>query len=449
MTIIDELDELVDWKNGLVAPAIHFDDEVHRVEAARIFGRAWLLVGHEDMVPTPGTYVTNYMGEVPVIVTRDRNGSINVLVNKCAHRGNQVCLFDRGKSRRFVCSYHGWSYGLDGTLTGAPLEEAVYPNGMDKSRLGLEKVAKVANFHGLLFATFNPDAPELEAWIGEDACWWLEHFVLSLDLGGLELLPGFHRYHSPGNWKLASENFIGDTYHVFAATHVAWLGVIQDFMQQGIMTPIIDYPAGVGSRLYEGSTGVGTNAPFGMGMLIADNEAYKRDYAEAQRLGPDAVKWIEHRHQRMQQVLKDRPNKPYAFMHAGLFPNLGLMGFISPMIGRHFMLFHPRGARAHETWQWTMVERDAPQVVKDVAVQRVYQGQHMAGVVAPDDVENFERIVDACAPEQNWKRPFNYGMQLGHEADGPRELPGQVGPNPSEVNQRQFYRYWLELMERG
>lgn len=449
MTIIDELDVLVDWKNGLVAPAIHFDDEVYRVEASRVFGRAWLLVGHEDMVPTPGTYVTNYMGEVPVIVTRDRSGSINVLVNKCAHRGNQVCLFDRGRTRGFVCSYHGWSYGLDGALTGVPLEEVVFPNGIDKSQLGLEKVAKVANFHGLLFATFDADAPELETWLGEDACWWMEHFVLSMDLGGLELLPGFHRYHSPGNWKLPSENFIGDNYHVFAATHVAWLGVIQNFMQQGIMTPIIDYPAGVGSTPYEVSTGVGTNATFGMGMLVADDEAYKRDCGEAQRLGPDAVKWVEHRHQRLQQVLKDRPQKPYGFMNAGIFPNVGLMGFISPMIGRHFQLFHPRGARAHETWQWAMVERDAPQVVKDVAVQRVYQGQHMGGVIAPDDVENFERIADACAPERNWKRPFYYGMQLGHEADGPRGLPGQVGPNPSEVNQRQFYRYWLELMERS
>jgi hypothetical protein len=84
-----------------------------------------------------------------------------------------------------------------------------------------------------------------------------------------------------------------------------------------------------------------------------------------------------------------------------------------------------------------------------VAAQYVYQGQHMAGLIAPDDVENFERMVEAMRAPRNWQRPFHYGMQLEHEQEGPRGLPGNLGPNPSEVNQRQFYRFWRELMERG
>jgi hypothetical protein len=118
------------------------------------------------------------------------------------------------------------------------------------------------------------------------------------------------------------------------------------------------------------------------------------------------------------------------------------------MIGRHFLLFHPRGPRFHEAWQWTMVEKNAPQAIKDLAVQRVFQGQHIAGLIAPDDVENFERLVEAVGPERNWKRPFNYRMQLDNELDGPNGLPGNLGPNPSEVNQRRFYKFWLEAMER-
>ena len=100
-----------------------------------------------------------------------------------------------------------------------------------------------------------------------------------------------------------------------------------------------------------------------------------------------------------------------------------------------------------EQWQWTMVEREAPASVKEVALQYVYQGQHMAGLIAPDDGENFERVVEAMRSPRNWKRPFNYTLQLGHEEEGPKGLPGNVGPNPSEVNQRNFYRFWLELME--
>ena len=139
--------------------------------------------------------------------------------------------------------------------------------------------------------------------------------------------------------------------------------------------------------------------------------------------------------------------KPYSFMNGLLFPNLGFMGFVSPMIGRHFLQFHPRGVAEHEVWQWTMVEREAPKAVKELAVRRVYQGQHMAGLIAPDDLENLERMVQTMRPAQNWRRPLHYGMQLDHEQEGPRGVPGNLGPNPSETNQRQFYRFWLELME--
>jgi hypothetical protein len=188
----------------------------------------------------------------------------------------------------------------------------------------------------------------------------------------------------------------------------------------------------------------------GMGMVVVDNDTlFKRDLAEAQELGPEAVDWVEFRRERLLELTKDRPVQPYSFMNGLLFPNMGLMGFFSPMLGRHFQSFHPRGPLEHECWQWTMVEREAPQVVKDLAVQRVHQGQHGAGIIAPDDVENFERMVEAGRARRNWDRPFHYGMQLGHEEEGPKGLPGNLGPNPSEFNQRRFYRYWLELMERS
>lgn len=151
---------------------------------------------------------------------------------------------------------------------------------------------------------------------------------------------------------------------------------------------------------------------------------------------------------RYEEVLKDCEAKPYSFMNGCLFPKLGLMGFFSPMLGRHFMHFHPRGPFDHEVWQWTMVECEAPRSFKELALQRVYQGQHMAGIIAPDDVENFERMVETMRPPSNWRRPFYYGLQLGHEGEAPQGLPGRLGPNPSEVNQRQFYRFWTELMER-
>jgi hypothetical protein len=125
------------------------------------------------------------------------------------------------------------------------------------------------------------------------------------------------------------------------------------------------------------------------------------------------------------------------------------MGFVSPLIARMFLTFHPRGARANECWQWTMVERDAPQAVKDIGIGRALHAQNMGGIITPDDVEAFERIVEASAAQRTWKIPYQLNMQLGHEADGPGGLPMELGPSPSEANQRNFYRFWLQMMERS
>src|SRR6266498_3028305 len=70
MVSVGELRDTVNWREGLVSPAVLFDEDLYRQEQERVFGRAWLVVGHEDMIRRPGDYVTNYMGEVPVIVSR-------------------------------------------------------------------------------------------------------------------------------------------------------------------------------------------------------------------------------------------------------------------------------------------------------------------------------------------------------------------------------------------
>jgi phenylpropionate dioxygenase-like ring-hydroxylating dioxygenase large terminal subunit len=443
------LDELVDWRRGHIAPAIYFDEHIYRQELERIFSRTWLPVAHEDMVRKPGDYLTTYMGDVAVIVVRGDDARVRVLVNRCAHRGNQVCLFDRGNARAFTCSYHGWSYGLGGELLGMPRERELYRDELDKRSWGLEEV-RSANFHGLIFGTFDASAEPLATWLGDDVRWWLENFVLAIPMGGLEMLPGFHRYVSPGNWKLASENFIGDNYHVFHATHSSWMRTRRSLAEAGLTSPTITFPSRGTGRHYEGTCGYGRGCVLGMGAVhIDDSSMYERDLKEAEGLGPDAAAYVRERYAALQRALRDVDAKPYSFVNGALFPNLGLMGYISPLVARMFLHFFPSGPLKHEVWQWTMVEKAAPQAVREVALARAYQGQHMAGVIAPDDVENFERIVHATGPARNWKRPFNYEMQINHEHEDLGNLPGHFGPEPSEVNQRQFYRCWLELMGAG
>lgn len=449
MTTEADLAEKVDWTNGSVSADIFFDQDVYDQELERVFGRSWLVVGHEDMVREPGDYVTNYMGEVPVILLRDRGNEIRVLVNRCSHRGNSVCLFDRGSTRAFTCSYHGWTYDLSGKLVSVPMEQELYHNDLNKDALGLEPVPKVASFYGLVFACLDAGAPDLEDWLGEDVCWWLKNMVLVPHLGGLEALPGWHRYHSPANWKLAGENFSGDDYH-FMSTHMSFLIAIQTAKAQGMRHPLImdatadrvipDYP------LYEVTAGYGRGCPMGMGGVVLNADAaHATDLRDAEELGSEAVEWVTERYRRHREALKGTEPLPHSVANGLVFPNFGFL-LISAFVGHHFLLFQPRGPLEHEVWQWTMVERDAPEIIKEINAQRVCTGQHMAGILAPDDVENFERLVEAMRTPRARKRPLHYGLQFGHEKEGPRSLPGNVGPNPSEVNQREFYRFWLELM---
>lgn len=451
MTSIGELADLVKWRQGQISPAIYFDDEIYLLEQKELFGRAWMPIGHEEMVNKPGDYITNYIGEVPIIITRDSESRIHVLINRCRHRGNQVCLFDRGNARHFSCSYHGWTYSLDGRLIGVPQEKQLYGGNFDKEAWGLEEAGGVATFKGLIFATLDPAPSRFEEWLDGDSRWWLENFVLAEPVGGLELLPGWHRYRSPGNWKLMAENFIGDNYHV-PVTHTSWKRAAQELREQGVVAPMLSSPLPIRTKqtTYEVTAGRGSSCPLGLGALVLySDELYQRDLEDAKALGSEAVEWVIERQKRLNKVLEGRDNQPFGFINGLLFPNLGLMGYISPLVGRHFLLFHPRGTSEHETWQWTMVEKDAPASVKAIAAKRVYQGQHMAGVIAPDDVENLERLVEAQHAPRTWRLPLNYQAHLSDDGDQIPGLPGNIGAEPSEVNQRNFFRVWLELMAEG
>jgi len=113
---------------GLVQPdrvhrAVYTDPALFELELDRIFGHAWLILGHESQVRNPGDFFTTRMGREPVIVARHTDGSVRVFVNRCAHRGARVCDATAGTTREFVCAYHGWTYGTDGRLCGLPLPQ--------------------------------------------------------------------------------------------------------------------------------------------------------------------------------------------------------------------------------------------------------------------------------------------------------------------------------------
>src|SRR5499427_6501192 len=102
--------------------SVYADPGLFELEMERVFGRAWLVLGHESQVRNPGDYFTTRMGREPVIVVRQDKKNIGVLINRCAHRGSKVCAEGSGNTERFVCPYHGWSYDRGGALKAVPFE---------------------------------------------------------------------------------------------------------------------------------------------------------------------------------------------------------------------------------------------------------------------------------------------------------------------------------------
>ncbi|HEY1275584.1 MAG TPA: Rieske 2Fe-2S domain-containing protein [Thermoleophilaceae bacterium] len=207
------MEQLVREDNGHfhVSRRAWFDEDVLRLELERIYSRAWLFVGHESEIPEPGDYVTRRLGMEPVVVTRTKDGEVSIVGNTCRHRGIRLCRADRGNSSYFRCPYHGWTYDSSGALTGVTNVREVFGPEFDKARFPLYRPAHIDTVHGLIFATWDPEALPLREYLG-DALWYLTSVFGAFD-DGVEVLGSPVRTLATTNWKLESENLSGDGYH--------------------------------------------------------------------------------------------------------------------------------------------------------------------------------------------------------------------------------------------
>lgn len=428
----------INFSDKVIDASDFYSEAIYQRELRTIFRHSWLFVGHESMMPNRGDFITTYMADDAVIVCRDKNNKIQVLLNKCRHRGNKVCLFDKGNSEIFQCSYHGWNYDCSGALKGVPLSEEVYGNDFRRSDLGLIS-AQVSTYKGLIFANWDAEAPALEQYLGKDLLWYLDNFLLDADSQGLQVLPGLHRYLMPVNWKLLAENFGGDQYH-FSATHGSLIAATK-----AGGTERINFSIDRGTHFSVVANGT---APHGVLQLAIGENFYQDDLAQAKSIGEDAVTWVMERYQRQQKLLCDIDVKPYSFRVANIFPNFSLIGVGTAFYGRGFILWQPRGPQETEVWEWCLVEKSAPQLVKERMAFVLGQRQSAAGLVAPDDHENFERISDSL--NTNRAKEVRFIYQLGTDAEKlgsvVPQLPGNVQPQISESYQRAFYKHWSQVI---
>src|SRR5688500_14374243 len=193
-----EVSRLVDVENALVDRRIYFDEEIYRLEMEQIFARCWLFICHESQIPNPGDFFLNFMGEDRVIIVRNNEGGISVLVNSCRHRGNAVCRADEGHATSLMCTYHGWTYDLNGALVGVPGFKEVYHEELDRENWGLIRAAQVASYKGFVFATMDPDAPDLFEYLGAGGRFGMDRLA---DQGDMVHVAGVMKWTMNINWK--------------------------------------------------------------------------------------------------------------------------------------------------------------------------------------------------------------------------------------------------------
>jgi fatty-acyl-CoA synthase len=197
-------------RGDAVHRAAYIDPAVFALEQERIFRRVWLYVGHESEIPEPNDYVLKSIGPQPVIMTRDRQGGIHLLLNRCSHRANLVCDAPCGNSSAFRCPYHGWTFANTGALLGYPFSSG-YGGRELKSELGLARVPRMERYRGFVFGSFAEDGPSLAEHLG-DAAGEIDRLVRLSPEGRLELRAGWLKHKVRANWKMLLENET-DGYH--------------------------------------------------------------------------------------------------------------------------------------------------------------------------------------------------------------------------------------------
>jgi phenylpropionate dioxygenase-like ring-hydroxylating dioxygenase large terminal subunit len=374
-----EIDELVSLERGEVDRRIYSDPTIFELEMQRIFARAWLFLCHESQIPEPGDFFQSVMGRDNVLVVRQRDGSIKAMLNTCAHRGNAVCRAEEGNAKSFLCTYHGWSYGIDGRLNGVPGFKTFYDGQLDKSQHGLAQVAQVASYKGFVFGTHDASAPRLEEYLGATGRLGLDQIAAR---GDMVVVPGIQKFIIDCNWKMAVDNLF-DWYHP-QVTHAS-------AFQPGVMgtdppngdgrdkIDLSDVNMDSGAALDLPATGI-SGTKFDSVVVIGEyghaiggptnsstgNSVFDKSWRTTERaraaLGPVGVEVAGH------------PN---------IFPTTWIA------VSVQLSLRIPRDPGHTEIWWFTFVDRNLPRETRDFMVTIANRIFGPGGVLEQDDGENW------------------------------------------------------------
>ena len=434
----DETRQLVE--PGRVNRRLYTDPAIFELELERIFGSAWIYVGHESQVKSIGDFVATRIGRKPLLLVRDATGKIALLHNQCAHRGSMVVASDGGSTSEFRCCYHGWTYHLDGRLKAAPLLQG-YPSHFDPKNptAAMLGVPRVASYRGFVFGSLAADGPSLEDYLGYMTTSFDDMVDRAPD-GELELAGGVFKHGYKGNWKLYLENLCdaahplfthqssidaasqqSDTAHSDGSGEIA----IRQMRQNG--APYSFWEANVGIWTYPNGHSFLGDYHDDAKLVAALNDPVFRDYIAALE-----AKQGKERTKRILEVRRWNSN---------VYPNLSFMSQFAQL-----RVVHPVSVNETVVHTYSFRLRGAPERMFENTISFANVVNGTGSLVLTDDLEIYTRIgLGLSSAGSQWLE-----IGRGYQGDLADENGGRRGKNStSEIYIRNMFDAWLTYMGDG
>lgn len=407
--VIDEADRF------RVSTAVYTDPDVYRAELRQIFYGYWVYVAHESQIPEPGDYITTTVGEQSVIVSRDQDRQLHVLINRCTHRGSVVCREERGHSNFFKCPYHNWVFESNGDLAGAA-QKSGYPEDFPTDEFAMRR-ARCETYRGLIFASFNHDVEPLEE--------RLAHVKRYIDMwcdrsptGTVTTRDAVHRYEYPGNWKFQMENGV-DGYHG---------NYVHDSFAK-----IVDRAGELSRRDIVRSRNEVSKGNHAKGLRHGDGLLER---ANGQMIGTyDLREDTEHRTRLEELYGLERAQDTLVQRNIHIFPNLYLME-------SHIRVLRPTAIDSTIVDTYPTFLEDTDERINRERLRWHERFYGPASFGAPDDIEIFvSNQTGVGGPGNDW-----LDMSRGLHREETNELDEWVGHTTDEAPQRSAYREWARLV---